>query len=65
MKVSELVARLLELDQEKEINFIAGIEEGRSYTTGHSGELDTDFEEDEDGMIMFSLEFDEDNCEYQ
>jgi len=65
MKVSELVARLLQLDQEKEINFIAGIEEGRSYTTGHSGYLDMDFEEDEDGLIMFSLGFDEDNCEYQ
>ena len=65
MKVSELVARLLELDQEKEINFVAGMEAGRSYTSGHSGSLDMDFDEDEDGMIIFSLDFDEDNCDCQ
>lgn len=65
MKVSELVARLLELDQEKEINFVAGMESGRSYTSGHSGDLDMDFDEDEDGRIVFSLDFDEDNCDSQ
>jgi hypothetical protein len=65
MKVSELVARLLQLDQEKEINFVAGIEEGRSYSSGHSGYLDMDFDEDEDGLIIFSLGFDEENCDSQ
>lgn len=65
MLVKELVEHLLKLDQEKEINFIAGMEEGRSYTSGHSGELATDFEEDEDGKIVFSLDFDEDNVDSQ
>ena len=64
MLVKDLVEHLLKLDQEKEINFMAGMEEGRSYTYGHSGDLDTDFEE-EDGKICFKLDFDEDNVDSQ
>lgn len=65
MLVRELVEHLLKLDQGKEINFIAGMEEGRSYTSGHSGELDTDFGEDENGKIEFTLNFDEANIDSQ
>ena len=63
MLVKELVESLLMLDQEKEINFTFGAECGRSYNFGHSGEL-MDFEI-EDGQVMFSLDFDEDNCDSQ
>lgn len=65
MLVKEVVKHLLKLDQEKELNFIAGMECGRSYISGHSGELNTDFEEDEDGKIVFCLDFDEDNVDSQ
>jgi hypothetical protein len=65
MLVKELVEHLLKLDQEKELNFTFGAEHGRSYSFGHSGELATDFEEDEDGKIVFSLDFEEDNVDSQ
>lgn len=63
MLVKELVESLLLLDQELEINFVAGMESGRSYMSGHSGDL-MDFEM-EDGQVIFALDFDEDNCDSQ
>tara|TARA_R110000868_G_scaffold2221_1_gene16790 strand:- start:203 stop:394 length:192 start_codon:yes stop_codon:yes gene_type:complete len=63
MKVKELVESLLLLDQELEINFTFGAESGRSFMYGHSGDL-MDFEMEE-GKVIFSLDFEEDNCDYQ
>ena len=63
MKVKDLVESLLLLDQELEINFVAGMESGRSFMSGHSGVLG-DFEM-EDGQVVFSLDFEEDNCDSQ
>jgi hypothetical protein len=63
MKVKELVESLLLLDQELEINFTFGAESGRSLMYGHSGDL-MDFEM-EDGKVIFSLDFEEDNCDSQ
>jgi len=65
MLVKDLVALLLNLDQEKEFNFTFGADCGRSYNFGHSGELDKDFDEDDEGKVIFGLSFDEDNCDSQ
>jgi len=50
-------------DKELEINFTFGAESGRSFMYGHSRDL-MDFEI-EDGKVIFTLDFEEDNCDSQ